>query len=132
MQVERDDCGSAELVVDVSMTAAAVGSGLVEGLSTPTMIALMEAAAVDAISPALEFGMSSVGTRVDVRHLAPTPLGMRVVAEARVVEVDGRRIVLAVSASDERGPIGEGTHERWIVNSASFADKLSERSQPSV
>lgn len=130
MAVEIEDLGRVETQVDASMTAAAMGSGLVQGLSTPTMIALMEAAAVEALTPGLEPGTSSVGTRVDVRHLAPTPVGMRVVAEARVVEVDGRRVVLAVSVADERGPIGEGTHERFIIDTASFADRLLERSKP--
>ncbi|MHB0978563.1 MAG: thioesterase family protein [Thermoleophilia bacterium] len=130
MAVQIDDRGRVEAVVDASMTAAAMGSGLVQGLSTPTMIALMEAAAVEALTSSLEPGTSSVGTRVDVRHLAPTPVGMRVVAEALVVEVDGRRVVLAVSAADECGPIGEGTHERFVINTASFADRLSERSMP--
>lgn len=130
MPVERDDLGRAETIVDDAMTAAAVGSGLVPGLSTPTMIGLMEAAAVDALESSLEPGVSSVGTRVDVRHLAPTPVGMRVVAEARVVEIDRRRIVFAVSATDEVGPIGEGTHERFLIDAASFADRLSERSNP--
>lgn len=130
MAVEIEDSGRVETQVDASMTAAAMGSGLVQGLSTPTMIGLMEAAAVKALTPGLEPGTSSVGTRVDVRHLAPTPVGMRVVAEARVVEVEGRRVVLAVAATDERGAIGEGTHERFVIDTASFADRLLERSKP--
>ncbi len=130
MAVEIEDLGRVETQVDASMTAAAMGSGLVQGLSTPTMIALMEAAAVEALTPGLEPGTSTVGTRVDVRHLAPTPVGMRVVAEARVVQVDGRRVVLAVSVADERGPIGEGTHERFVIRTASFAERLAERWKP--
>lgn len=119
--------GRVEAVVDETMIAAAVGSGSVRGLSTPSMIALMEAAAIAAIADALPPGMSSVGTRIDVRHLAPTPVGMRVVAEARVVGVDRRRISFVVSAFDAIGPIGEGTHERSIIDSARFAETLKER-----
>lgn len=127
MAINVGDSGRAEAVVETSMTAAAVGSGLVPGLSTPTMVALMEAAAVDALAAGLEEGASSVGTRVDVRHLAPTPVGMRVVAEARVVEVDRRRVVLAVTAADEAGPVGEGTHERFVIDPDAFAARLSDR-----
>jgi predicted thioesterase len=121
------DVGRVETVVDESMIAAAVGSGSVQGLSTPTMIALMEGAAIAAIADSLEPGNSSVGTRIDVRHLAPTPVGMRVVAEARVVEVDRRRISFAVSAFDAKGPIGEGTHDRFVVDASRFAQTLNER-----
>ena len=121
------DVGRVESVVDESMIAAAVGSGSVQGLSTPTMIALMEGAAIAAIADSLEPGTSSVGTHIDVRHLAPTPVGMRVVAEARVVEVDRRRISFAVSAFDAAGPIGEGTHDRFLVDASRFAQTLNER-----
>ncbi len=119
--------GRVETVVDESMIAAAVGSGSVQGLSTPTMIALMEGAAIAAIADSLEPGTSSVGTHIDVRHLAPTPVGMRVVAEARVVEVDRRRISFEVSAVDAAGPIGEGTHDRFVVDASRFAQTLNER-----
>jgi len=122
-----DDVGRVETVVDETMLAAAVGSGAVLGLSTPTMIALMERAAVAAIADSLQPGTSSVGTRVDVQHLAPTALGMKVVAEARVVAVDRRRVSFAVFASDDRGPIGEGTHERAIIDSSRFAEALRQR-----
>ncbi|MHB9148751.1 MAG: thioesterase family protein [Thermoleophilia bacterium] len=121
------DAGRVETVVDESMIAAAVGSGSVRGLSTPSMIALMEGAAVAAIADALQPGMSSVGTRIDVRHLAPTPVGMRVVAEAKVIGVDRRRISFVVSAFDAIGSIGEGTHERSIIDAARFAETLKER-----
>ncbi len=121
------DVGHVETVVDESMIAAAVGSGSVQGLSTPTMIALMEGAAIAAIADSLEPGTSSVGTRIDVRHLAPTPVGMRVAAEARVVEVDRRRISFAVSAFDAVGPIGEGTHDRFVVDVSRFTQTLNER-----
>lgn len=125
--VQLGDAGRVEAVVDENMIAAAVGSGSVRGLSTPSMIALMEGAAVAAITDSLQPGMSSVGTRIDVRHLAPTPVGMRVVIEAKVVGVDRRRITFVVSAFDAIGPIGEGTHERSIIDAARFAETLRER-----
>lgn len=109
------------------MTAAAVGSGLVASLATPTMIALMENASVDAIAGSLAPGLSSVGTHVDVTHLAPTPVGMRVVAQARLDSVEGRRLTFSVTARDEAGDIGRGMHERYVIDLASFQGKLATR-----
>lgn len=119
--------GRARAVVTKSMTAAAVGSGLVEGLATPTMVALMESASIDALSSSLPPHLSSVGTRIDVEHLAPTPVGMAVVAKARLEEVEGRRLMFAVTASDEVGEIGRGVHERFVVELASFERKVAGR-----
>jgi fluoroacetyl-CoA thioesterase len=85
-------------------------------LATPIMILAMENAALNAIREYLEPGESAVGTAVDVRHLAATPVGQRVTAEAEVIEVDGRRIVFAVTARDEVEEIGRGTHERMMID----------------
>ena len=85
-------------------------------LATPIMILAMENAALNAIREYLEPGESAVGTAVDVRHLAATPLGQQVTAEAEVIEVDGRRIVFAVTARDEVEEIGRGTHERMMID----------------
>ena len=85
-------------------------------LATPIMILAMENAALNAIREYLEPGESAVGTAVDVRHLAATPLGQQVMAEAEVIEVDGRRIVFAVTARDEVEEIGRGTHERMMID----------------
>ncbi len=118
--------GSLEAQVDQTMTAAAIGSGAVDGLSTPSMIALMEAAAIRALGD-LPDGQASVGTHVDVRHLAPTPVGMKVVARAVVSEVEGRRVLFTLTAHDAAGLIGEGTHGRYIVRLDGFAERLRER-----
>ena len=85
-------------------------------LATPIMILAMENAALNAIREYLEPGESAVGTAVDVRHLAATPVGQQVMAEAEVIEVDGRRIVFAVTALDEVEEIGRGTHERMMID----------------
>ena len=85
-------------------------------LATPIMILAMENAALNAIREYLEPGESAVGTAVDVRHLAATPVGQQVMAEAEVIEVDGRRIVVAVTALDEVEEIGRGTHERMMID----------------
>lgn len=98
--------------------ASALGSGAVEVFATPAMIALMEHAARACVDHLLPAGAISVGTRLDVQHLAPTPLGARVRARAELVEVDGRHLVFRVSASDGNDTIGEGTHERAIVDAA--------------
>lgn len=93
--------------------------------ATPMMILAMENAALNAIREYLESGESAVGTEVDVRHLAATPAGQRVTAEAEVLEVDGRRIVFAVTAHDEVEEIGKGTHERMVVDLRRVAQKLN-------
>jgi predicted thioesterase len=108
--------GELTSVVSATQLASALGSGAVEVFATPAMIALMEGAAVRAVQPALPPGATSVGTRVDVRHLAATPAGVEVRARAELVEVDGRRLVFRVECFDPHEKIGEGTHERAIVD----------------
>jgi fluoroacetyl-CoA thioesterase len=93
-------------------------------LATPVMIMVMENAALNAVRTYLEPGEAALGTRVDIRHLSPTAAGMRVVGEARVTRVDGRRIEFWVSAMDESGQIGTGTHERTIVTVARMKQHL--------
>jgi predicted thioesterase len=104
-------------------TAAFVGAGGVEVFGTPMMIALMENAAWRAVADHLEEGYVTVGTLVNVRHLAATPLGQQVRATAELVEIDGRRLVFRVEAYDEQRKIGEGIHERFIVNLERFMKK---------
>ncbi|WP_052888246.1 thioesterase family protein [Thermogemmatispora carboxidivorans] len=116
--------GEASTTVVHENTAAAVGAGGVEVFGTPMMIALMENAAWRAVADFLEEGYVSVGTRVDVRHLAATPIGQRVRATAELVEVDGRRLVFRVEAYDEEKKIGEGIHERFIVHLQRFLERL--------
>lgn len=95
--------------------------------STPVMVMVMENAALNAIKSYLDPGESAVGTRVDVRHLAATPVGMRVVGEAEVTAVDGRRVEFDVMARDETEEIGRGTHERMIVDVARLAQRLEKK-----
>jgi len=99
-------------------------SALPPVLATPVMIMAMENAALNAIKPYLEPGESAVGTAVDIRHLAPTPVGATIVAEARVTRVDGRRITYEVRARDGTEEIGAGTHERAVVDLARLAKRL--------
>ena len=112
--------GIGEVVVTEELTAMRIGSGLLPVYATPMMIALMENTAANSVQPYLEEGQGTVGTRVDVSHLAATPLGMTVRVETELTEIDRRRLVFSVHAFDDAGLIGEGTHERFIVNNEKF------------
>jgi predicted thioesterase len=119
--------GRAELTVAHEHTAPSVGSGKIAVLATPVMINVIEAAALDAVEALLPEGHQSLGTRLDVTHVAATPIGMKVKATARVIGVDGRKLFFRVEARDERELIGEGTHERVIVNVARFDKRVAEK-----
>src|SRR5215210_6479404 len=120
--------GSARITVGTEHTAPRVGSGRVHVLATPVMINLMEAAALDAIEALLPAGHQSLGIRLDVTHHAATPVGMRVYASARLVEVEGRRLAFEIEARDEKEVIGAGRHERVVVNVARFDQRLEQKS----
>jgi predicted thioesterase len=115
--------GEATTTVVHENTAAAVGAGGVEVFGTPMMIALMENASWRAVATHLDEGDVTVGILVNVRHLAATPIGQKVRAVAELIEVDGRRLVFKVEAYDERQKIGEGQHERFIVQLDKFLSR---------
>ena len=119
--------GSAELVVGEEHTAPRVGSGRVHVLATPVMINLIEAAALGAIEHLLPQGYQSLGTRLDVRHVAATPAGMKVVATAVVTQVDSRTVTFRVEARDEKELIGDGTHDRVVVNVSKFDARIRKK-----
>ena len=119
--------GRAEALVTEQNTAAAVGSGSLPVFATPMMVALMEAAAVNALAGCLEEGQSSVGTHMDVSHDAATPLGMTVWAEAELTAVEGRALTFTVSAFDEAGPIGKGIHTRFLIQEERFMTKANRK-----
>ena len=119
--------GRAETVVTDANTAQAACSGALPVFGTPFMCALMEEVAWKSIAPHLEPGQSTVGTRLEVSHDSATPVGMKVWAETEITEVDGKRLVLTVAAFDERGPIGRGTHERFIVTDERFLAKCAKK-----
>ena len=112
--------GESEMAVTEVDTAERWGSGLVPVLGTPALVGLMESAAVTALAGHLTTGQTSVGGRIDLRHLAPTPVGMHVHTRAELLEVKGRRLVFHVEAWDEVERIGEATHERFIVDEERF------------
>jgi len=112
--------GSAEILVGTRDTAPHVGSGKVKVLATPVMVSLMEEASLNAVEGLLPPGHQTVGTRLEITHTAATPVGLRVTATAEVTRVEGRRITFRVWAIDEKERIGEGTHERIVVEVARF------------
>jgi fluoroacetyl-CoA thioesterase len=116
------------LLVSPPHLASRWGSGGVNVFATPHMIGLMEQAAVRAVDHLLPSGYCSVGVHVDVRHLAATPPGHHVIARAVLQEIDGRRLVFRVTAEDVAGPIGEGIHERFVVNLHDFIERAAQRS----
>ena len=125
--IQPGAAGRAQLVVGEEHTAPRVGSGKVHVLATPVMINLIEAAALAAIEHLLPAGHQSLGTRLDVRHIAATPVGMKIFASAVVESVSGRTILFKVSASDEKELIGDGTHERVVVNVAKFDERVQRK-----
>lgn len=119
--------GHAELLVGEQHTAPRVGSGLVHVLATPVMINLFEAAALDALDQHLPAGYQSLGTILSVRHIAATPVGMKVFATAKIIRVDGRTVYFFVEARDEKELIGDGSHERVVVNVEKFSRRVQKK-----
>lgn len=119
--------GIAQVAVGESNTAIAHGSGSVSVFATPALVGLMEKAALSSVEPLLDPGYTTVGTRVDVKHLAATPVGMNVVATSRLVEVDGKRLVFEVEARDNVDLVGTGIHERFIVKMESFIRRVQDK-----
>ena len=123
MAIEIGIQGHAETLVEKEDTAQAVGSGELLVYATPCMAALMEGAACESIAPFLAGDESSVGTRMELTHSSATPVGMQVRAESVVTAVDGRKVTFEITAYDEAGEIGSGTHTRVVVNSQKFLEK---------
>jgi predicted thioesterase len=128
-KIEPGLTGHAEMVVGTSDTAPRIGSGHIPVLATPKMITLIEEAALAAVEHLLPEGKQSLGTHLDVTHIAATPVGMTVKAEAKLVEVQGRKLLFTVEARDEMDLIGEGKHERVVVTAASFQKRVDEKSK---
>ena len=119
--------GTSEIVVGTRDTAPHVGSGKIGVLATPIMVNLMEAAALQAVEKYMPPGHQTVGTRLDVKHYAATPVGMRVRAHAELSSVAGRTLTFRIHAEDERERIGEGIHERLIINVERFDQRMQKK-----
>jgi fluoroacetyl-CoA thioesterase len=125
MQLEPGATNTLTIVVDQSMTADRFGNTGVHVLATPMLVSYFELAAHQLAMPALQPGQGTVGSHIDIRHLAATPIGMRVTVRATLTERDGRRLVFRVEADDEREHVGEGTHERFVVDMNRFMSRIA-------
>jgi fluoroacetyl-CoA thioesterase len=121
--------GRQDEIVTEELTASHIGSGAVRVFATPMMISLMEKTCQRSVVPYLEEGQETVGTRVDIAHVSSTPIGMKVWCESELVDIDRRRLVFKVAAYDEKGLIGEGRHERFIIDIARFKEKTESKLQ---
>lgn len=119
--------GREQAIVSLSKSAKEMGSGSLEVFSTPSLVALMEAASVNCIHGLLEQGQTTVGISINVKHTSPTGLGMTVGAESELTEIDGRRLVFKITAYDNAGVIGTATHERMIVDAAKLFEKAASK-----
>lgn len=117
--------GYSETVVSKENTAASVGSGLLEVFSTPSMVGLMENASKASVAPFLEPGQSTVGMRLEIDHLAPTPIGVKVWAESELIEISGKILTFKVSAYTDVEKIGEGIHKRCIITTEKFLSRMN-------
>ena len=121
--------GMCELLVDESNSAKTMGSGTLDVLATPAMIALMEKTAWTSVQPHLDEGCGTVGTLLNVTHDAPTPLGMTVHCESELIEIKGRKLVFSITAYDKDGKIGGGIHERFIIQNEKFQSKANSKAK---
>ncbi len=119
--------GRAETVVCPENTALSMGSGALEVFATPALVALAEKTCWTSVQGALEPGQGTVGTHLDLQHTAPTPLGMTVHCESTLTEVNGRSLTFSVRLWDDKGPVGEGTHQRVIIDNARFQAKANSK-----
>ena len=125
--LELNLVGKETVTVNEENTAMAVGSGSLRVFATPALAALIEKAACNCLSGRLDEGMTSVGTVLNIKHIAATPVGMKAEATVTLTEIDGRRLVFSVSVTDEKEKISEGVHERFIVNGERFMDKVTSK-----
>jgi predicted thioesterase len=124
INIKQGTKGYQEQKVEMKDTAKAYGSGLIEVFATPAMIALMENTAHTSVNDSLPEGFATVGTHLNIEHSKATPLGKKVWCESVLESQDGRKLTFSVTAYDETGIIGKGTHERFIINVEKFMEKL--------
>lgn len=119
--------GKKTVVVTSENTAENMLSGLLPVYATPSLIAFMEYTCSDTVQPFLEAGMGTVGTLVNIKHTSASPVGSTITCECELEQIDGRRLVFKVTAHDDFGPVGEGVHERFIINNEKFMSKVAEK-----
>ena len=125
MTLESGIRGEQSVPVTAQNTAKTMGSGTLDVFATPALVALAEKTCWMSIVPALEEGSGTVGTKLELEHTAPTPVGMTVTCESELIAVEGRKLTFRVSLHDEKGAVGGGVHERFIINDAKFAAKAA-------
>lgn len=125
--LEKGIKGMQEVLVTEDNTAKAMKSGTLDVFATPSMIALMEETAWKSVAPYLEEGAGTVGSYLDIHHNAPTPLGMTVICESELIQIEGRKLTFKVTARDASGIVGEGTHERFIIDNTRFLQKAQKK-----
>lgn len=123
MMLEKGINGHEEELVTMELTASHIGSGTVRVLATPMMIALMEKTSRISVKPYLEEGEETVGIHVNVSHVASTPIGKKVWCDTELIDIDRRRLVFKVAVYNDNGLVGEGTHERFVIDVARFKAK---------
>ena len=128
-QFEKGMKKTAEMLVQNENTAKTMGSGSLPVFATPAMAALMEQAASTLVDQTVDLEWTSVGIQLAIEHIAATPEGMQVWAEAELTAVDGRKLTFSLSAWDEKEQIGKGTHERFLVKKAAFLEKTLKKGQ---
>ena len=121
--------GESEKIVTEDITAGALCSGSLPVFATPAMIAMMEETCFKSIHPMLEEGLGTVGIRLEVDHMSPTPVGMKVRCESILTEVNGRKLTFDVKVYDEKGLVGTCVHERFIINNERFMEKAKKKSE---
>lgn len=125
--IEKGLKGTAKVLTDNTNSAKSMGSGSLDVFATPALVALMEKSAVNALEKYLDEGTTTVGTLINIEHIAATPLNAEVTAVAEVTDVNGREITFSVTASDNAGVVGRGTHKRFIVYFEKFMSKANSR-----
>lgn len=125
--IEKGLKGVAEIICNDKNTAIAMESGSLQIFSTPSMVALMEKASVNAIEKYLEDGQTTVGTFLQIEHISATPCGMKITAESEVTDINGREIIFSVTARDEKDIIGKGIHKRFTVNAEKFMNRTNSK-----
>ena len=132
MKLETGICGEQSVRVSAENTAKTMGSGTLDVFATPALVALAEKTCWQSVAPALEAGSGTVGTKLELEHTAPTPVGMTVTCHSELVAVEGRKLTFKVTLADEKGPVGGGTHERFIIFEEKFAAKAEAKKGLSV
>ena len=127
--IETGIKGHQEMTVTEADTARVMGSGVMDVFATPAMLALMEKTAFTSVTEHLNEGCGTVGIKVEIEHVAASPVGMKITCDSELIAIEGRKLIFSVETNDEKGLIGKGTHERFIIESEKFQEKTNRKLQ---